>query len=368
MPVSQSASVAHVLVQAPSRSGTGGSPGRPGPAGAEAVAGPGRVHGDCRCRTARRTRCRAAYFAQPPMPSQVPVCPQLAGPWSRQTPRGSGASASIGQQRPSRPVRLQVTQAPLQATLQQTPSAQKPDAHCRRLAGGAVHQLAAAAVHAGLAADALAVGRAGAEAGAGARIAGERRADARRTRLAVAAAVADGRADDRVAVAGAGLAQRVPGYLRQPPAPSHVPSRPQVDAGIVVQVDESRGSSPALRITHVPTASGALQVLHLRCRPGAADAVDAEVLAHSPSHPHASPGPFGVPVVLQTMVVGATDVGAVARRRVGVRLEVADRPVTAVGIRRALLAADAPETTSASSAATAHLPAPSDTNATSCFS
>src|SRR5438552_18487517 len=48
---------------------------------------------------------------------------------SWQVPRGSGLSASTGQQVPSRPVRLQDTQAPWHATLQQTPSAQKFEAH-----------------------------------------------------------------------------------------------------------------------------------------------------------------------------------------------------------------------------------------------
>jgi hypothetical protein len=46
---------------------------------------------------------------------------------SVQTPRGSGLPESTGQQVPSRPGRLQATQAPPQATLQQTLSAQNPE-------------------------------------------------------------------------------------------------------------------------------------------------------------------------------------------------------------------------------------------------
>src|SRR5262245_51964858 len=69
-----------------------------------------------------------AYRAQPPTPSQAPVCPQLAGPWSRQIRRGSSLPASTGQQVPTRPVWLQLTQAPRQPMLQQTPSVQNPDA------------------------------------------------------------------------------------------------------------------------------------------------------------------------------------------------------------------------------------------------
>jgi hypothetical protein len=54
----------------------------------------------------------AAYSAQPPMPSQAPVCPHEAGPWSRQTLCGSALPASTGQQVPARPVWLQLTHGP----------------------------------------------------------------------------------------------------------------------------------------------------------------------------------------------------------------------------------------------------------------
>jgi hypothetical protein len=70
----------------------------------------------------------AAYSAQPPMPSHVPVCPHDAAPLSLQIACGSALPASTGQHAPERPTRLQLTHGPLQATLQQTPSAQKPDA------------------------------------------------------------------------------------------------------------------------------------------------------------------------------------------------------------------------------------------------
>jgi hypothetical protein len=63
------------------------------------------------------------------MPSQVPVCPQLEGPRSKQTPRGSGAPRSTGEHLPVRPGSAQDTQAPVQAVSQQMPSAQKPLAH-----------------------------------------------------------------------------------------------------------------------------------------------------------------------------------------------------------------------------------------------
>jgi hypothetical protein len=67
--------------------------------------------------------------AQPPIPSQAPVVPQVLGACTAQMPRGSGLLVSTGQHVPSRPGWLQVRQAPAHATLQHSPSAQKPDAH-----------------------------------------------------------------------------------------------------------------------------------------------------------------------------------------------------------------------------------------------
>jgi hypothetical protein len=66
----------------------------------------------------------SAYIEQPPTPSHRPVCPQVAVPWSLQILCGSAVPMSIGQQTPARSGRLQETQAPAQAELQQTPSAQ----------------------------------------------------------------------------------------------------------------------------------------------------------------------------------------------------------------------------------------------------
>lgn len=71
----------------------------------------------------------AAYLAQPPRPSQVPVWPQVDGSVAVQILWGSPAPSAVGQQVPTRPLWLQLTQGPLQATLQQNPSAQNPEAH-----------------------------------------------------------------------------------------------------------------------------------------------------------------------------------------------------------------------------------------------
>jgi hypothetical protein len=71
----------------------------------------------------------AGYRSQPPKPSHLPSLPQLAGPWSWQRPRGSGAVESTGQHVPTRLGSAHETQPPSQATLQHTESAQKPEAH-----------------------------------------------------------------------------------------------------------------------------------------------------------------------------------------------------------------------------------------------
>jgi hypothetical protein len=72
----------------------------------------------------------AAYREHPPIPSHTPDCPQLDAGLFSQTWWGSAAPRVAGAQVPSRPDCAQLTQAPVQAMLQQTPSAQKPEAHC----------------------------------------------------------------------------------------------------------------------------------------------------------------------------------------------------------------------------------------------
>src|SRR4051812_22755905 len=68
-----------------------------------------------------------ANLAQPPCPLQSPLWPQVDASSCLQAPWGSLAFTATGLQAPSLPARLQATHAPLQARLQQTPSAQKPD-------------------------------------------------------------------------------------------------------------------------------------------------------------------------------------------------------------------------------------------------
>ena len=59
----------------------------------------------------------------------MPSVLQLAGPWSRHWPAGSGAPAATGTQAPALPVWLQEKQLAVQALAQQTPWAQKLEAH-----------------------------------------------------------------------------------------------------------------------------------------------------------------------------------------------------------------------------------------------
>jgi hypothetical protein len=70
----------------------------------------------------------AEYFSQAPVPSQTPSVPHAATPWSSQLWRGS-VPTSAGRHVPGLSGLTQVRQMPSQASLQQTPSAQNPEAH-----------------------------------------------------------------------------------------------------------------------------------------------------------------------------------------------------------------------------------------------
>jgi hypothetical protein len=81
----------------------------------------------------------AAKRAQAPLPSQVPVVPQVEGALVAQVSCGS-EPAITGPQAPFAPCPLaaaeQAWQAPVQAASQHTPSAQKPDVHSVAAAHG----------------------------------------------------------------------------------------------------------------------------------------------------------------------------------------------------------------------------------------
>jgi hypothetical protein len=129
-PLTQSASVWHWLTQAlsthwnGSQSCTPGDRQAPRPSQVPAVLSRSPLH-DGATQTVS-----AAYLEHPPIPSQTPDCPQLDAGLCAHRRWGSAAPWVVGQQVPSRPDCPQLTQGPLQATLQQKPSAQKPEAHC----------------------------------------------------------------------------------------------------------------------------------------------------------------------------------------------------------------------------------------------
>jgi hypothetical protein len=69
------------------------------------------------------------YLWQLPAPSQVPSVPHELACWSVHDPCGSGPPAGLGAQVPREVDSAQLWQAPVQAELQQTPSAQNPLLH-----------------------------------------------------------------------------------------------------------------------------------------------------------------------------------------------------------------------------------------------
>ena len=71
----------------------------------------------------------AGWKRQPPSPSQVPSLPQLDDFSSTQTLRGSGCPSPVFVHMPGAVGMAHERQAPLQASLQQTPSTQKPERH-----------------------------------------------------------------------------------------------------------------------------------------------------------------------------------------------------------------------------------------------
>jgi hypothetical protein len=78
-------------------------------------------------------RVPVLYLAQPPWPLQNPLCPQVSGSSLRQTPWGSFSPAGTGEHCPSCSGTLQATHAPVQLTLQQTPSTHSSESHSASL-------------------------------------------------------------------------------------------------------------------------------------------------------------------------------------------------------------------------------------------
>jgi hypothetical protein len=103
------------------------------------------------------------------------------------------------------------------------------------------------------------------------------------------------------------------GYLRQAPAPSHLPSRPQVLADDTAQSEASRALEPLVRATHVPSDPVRAQVrqpllqLSLQQNPSTQ-----KLLAHSDAHVHDcpfafwAPPPSGLPQAAASLEVGSS--------------------------------------------------------------
>jgi hypothetical protein len=128
-PLTQSASLAQRLMQAPSAQRNGSQFCTPGGRQLPTPLQPPAVFSRSPLHDGAEQMVSAAYRAQPPIPSQAPVVPQVAATSTLQMPCGSETPASVGQQVPRRSCWLQLTQAASQAMLQQTPSVQKPEPH-----------------------------------------------------------------------------------------------------------------------------------------------------------------------------------------------------------------------------------------------
>src|SRR5438128_2150665 len=72
----------------------------------------------------------AWYWRQPPDPSQVPSLPHDSAFLSTHTEWGSGNPTAVFVHVPGDVGSAHERQAPLQASLQHTPSTQKPERHC----------------------------------------------------------------------------------------------------------------------------------------------------------------------------------------------------------------------------------------------
>jgi hypothetical protein len=100
-------------------------------------------------------------------------------------------------------------------------------------------------------------------------------------------------------------------YLRHTPAPSQVPSKPQVDVSAVGQAEGSRGFVPAVRFVQMPIEPAALHVLHdsvhaaLQQRPSTQ-----KLLEQSEGHLHAWPLAFFVSVSEEQLASGRVPFGA----------------------------------------------------------
>ncbi len=201
--------------------------------------------------------------------------------------RGSLAPLSIGQQVPERPTRLHATHAPLHATLQHTPSVQKPDAHSWFFAQTAPFRF-------------------GPQLPATHFVPAQSESDAH---VATQAFLLASHPYGAHSVSGATLQRPLPSHTlppltvapeqvparhtvpaaccRQAPAPLQVPSSPQVDASVFGHSPALAGTSPRATNEHVPIEGASAHDLQVSLQATLQQTPSAQKpLAHSPAQPH----------------------------------------------------------------------------------
>jgi len=235
-------------------------------------------------------RIWAAKRAQPPTPSQAPVVPQVAGACIAQMLCGSGPPTSVGQQVPPRPCWSQLTHGPLQATLQQTPSAQNVDLHSLELAHTAplgfrpqlpfthTTPLAQSVLDRHVDAHLFA---AGSQLNGAQIVAGPARQPPWPSQTLISLTAAPLHVPALHSVPA--------GYLRQCPWPSHVPSSPQVETAPTGQAADC-SIPPFGTNVHIPGALWSLHVLHDSVHVLSQQTPSTQKpVRQSPLHPHAWP-------------------------------------------------------------------------------
>lgn len=196
----------------------------------------------------------ATYFRQAPVPSQVPSFMQVdaaeAGHWLATS---GGWPAAIGEQLPTLPVIAQDMQVPLQVVLQQTPWTQLPEPHSAPIwqaaPFGSLPQLPLASQVFGATQSVLAL-----HVTLHAPVPHLNGSHIVVTPARQSPAPSQVLAWVSVDPAQAAAKQMVPAtYCRQAPAPLHVPSLPQEEAGAAGHWVETAGALPAAIGEQVPT-------------------------------------------------------------------------------------------------------------------
>jgi hypothetical protein len=265
----------------------------------------------------------ATNLRQAPAPSHVPSVPQVVAPLSAHWPSGSWPVGTI-EQMPCVPARPHDRQMPLHSVLQQVPCSQMPELHSAAVVqappSGFLPQLVAmqvlGAVHSSSFEHTVWQAPFAPQMnGAHDCVTGVGHLPSASQRDA--SVIVDPAHD-------AGEQVEPTGYLRQAPAPSHTPSRPQVSTPS--SAHWSRGSVPTSAATHVPTLFCAAQVMQVPAHSELQQTPSVQnPLAHSSPAVHGAPStrrdrassPFvlgGVSPPPASGVYGASAVALASRR------------------------------------------------------